>query len=286
MALEGFKYWADGEPVTGVDANTFLMSQSVMRFENASDRDSALARTLTTGMVAYLKDTTTLQIYDGTSWVDVALGTAVVTDHGALTGLNDDDHTQYLLADGTRTATNLTVSGDMTVDTSTFHVDSTNNRVGINTGSPAAPLHVNGEIIHASQWAGVSGPTSWASAYTNNWNQARDQGSFMTASSTGITINRSGRYHVISGQRANSTNDTYYGIGANGSRTALENRTTGIWSHDHSGYPNLWAKSVYIGYLAAGEKLTGGAPNSTYAGRFTFSTAGWAGFLIAHYLGD
>lgn len=35
-----------------------------------------------------------------------------VTDHGALTGLSDDDHTQYLLADGTRALSgNLTVTG-------------------------------------------------------------------------------------------------------------------------------------------------------------------------------
>jgi hypothetical protein len=40
------------------------------------------------------------------TWVQVAGGGGGgVTDHGALTGLNDDDHTQYLLADGTRALT-------------------------------------------------------------------------------------------------------------------------------------------------------------------------------------
>jgi len=34
-----------------------------------------------------------------------ATGGGGVTDHGALTGLSDDDHTQYLLTDGTRTLT-------------------------------------------------------------------------------------------------------------------------------------------------------------------------------------
>ena len=37
-----------------------------------------------------------------------------VSDHGSMTGLQDDDHTQYLLADGTRSAANLTVSGTTT----------------------------------------------------------------------------------------------------------------------------------------------------------------------------
>lgn len=39
-----------------------------------------------------------------------ALEAAAITDHGALTGLGDDDHTQYILVDGSRGFTN-TVSG-------------------------------------------------------------------------------------------------------------------------------------------------------------------------------
>jgi len=106
--------------------------------------------------------------YDGTAWNVVQNN---IADHGNLGGLGDDDHTQYaladgtrgtfeasgavstheaasdphnqyLLADGSRTATELTVSGDLTVDTNTLHVDSTNNRVGIGTTSPTQELHI------------------------------------------------------------------------------------------------------------------------------------------------
>ena len=45
------------------------------------------------------------------------------------------------------TFTTLTASGDLTVDTSTLKVDSTNNRVGVNTPSPGYPLHVVGSTI-------------------------------------------------------------------------------------------------------------------------------------------
>lgn len=38
-------------------------------------------------------------------YVDSAISGAVVTDHGALSGLGDDDHTQYSLVDGTRAFT-------------------------------------------------------------------------------------------------------------------------------------------------------------------------------------
>ena len=38
----------------------------------------------------------------------------------------------------------VTIAGDLTVDTDTLYVDSTNNRVGIGTSSPGYPLHVVG----------------------------------------------------------------------------------------------------------------------------------------------
>jgi len=43
---------------------------------------------------------------------------------------------------GTLTSDGLTVDGDLTVDTNTLYVDSTNNRVGIGTSSPAQPLTI------------------------------------------------------------------------------------------------------------------------------------------------
>jgi hypothetical protein len=95
-----------------------------------------------TGTVYTIGDKT--WTYDGTAW---NLVTSSGSDHGGLGGLEDDDHTQYLLADGTRTATELTVTGDLTVDTSTLHVDSTNNRVGIGTTSPATALQVVGSSL-------------------------------------------------------------------------------------------------------------------------------------------
>ena len=47
---------------------------------------------------------------------------------------------------GTATLASATISGDLTVDTSTLKVDSANNRVGVLTASPVNTLHVNGEV--------------------------------------------------------------------------------------------------------------------------------------------
>ena len=49
---------------------------------------------------------------DGTGGFTLITTPVVVTDHGGLTGLGDDDHTQYLLADGTRA-----LSGDLDLGT-------------------------------------------------------------------------------------------------------------------------------------------------------------------------
>jgi len=49
---------------------------------------------------------------------------------------------QILGAGGTATLASATISGDLTVDTSTLKVDSANNRVGIGTASPLFPLDI------------------------------------------------------------------------------------------------------------------------------------------------
>lgn len=62
-----------------------------------------------------------LNIYNGSDWIPItgAVGGGGVSDHGALNGLDDDDHTQYVLADGSR-GFSATVSG---VDpTSGYHL--------------------------------------------------------------------------------------------------------------------------------------------------------------------
>jgi len=57
------------------------------------------------------------------------------------------------------TLASATITGDLTVDTSTLKVDSTNNRVGIRTASPAATLSVVGVAGTGNTVAGISGNT-------------------------------------------------------------------------------------------------------------------------------
>ncbi|WMM95025.1 hypothetical protein HTVC304P_gp42 [Pelagibacter phage HTVC304P] len=102
-----------------------------------------------------------VKLLNGTD-VTVTSGSSVVLASGATTGdvvdivaygtfsvasLNADNLDSGTVPDARITGaytgiTNLTMSGDLTVDTNTLKVDSTNNRVGIGTSSPSANLHL------------------------------------------------------------------------------------------------------------------------------------------------
>lgn len=72
--------------------------------------------TAVNGKAIYETDTDLFLIYDGAAWQQVGGG---VTDHGALTGLADDDHSQYLLVSGSRAMT-----GNLSMGTNNVYLDS------------------------------------------------------------------------------------------------------------------------------------------------------------------
>jgi len=83
----------------------------------ASDALGAVALNLADGKLYY---------WNGSAWAE-ASGGGGVTDHGALTGLADDDHTQYALADGSRAFSgDVTINGGLTVAGTLTTVNSTN----------------------------------------------------------------------------------------------------------------------------------------------------------------
>ena len=69
-------------------------------------------------------------------------------------------------------AQTFTVTGDLTVDTSTLKVDSTNNRVGILEASPTVPLEVQGAQGYASSASNLSTTTTKAAARIRGSNDA------------------------------------------------------------------------------------------------------------------
>jgi len=87
MALSGYKEFTVGEVLSAADVNNFLM-QGVMVFADSSARDSGIASSKREeGQFIFLKDTNTLQFYDGSSFVNF-IGEGDITGVTAGNGLS------------------------------------------------------------------------------------------------------------------------------------------------------------------------------------------------------
>jgi hypothetical protein len=62
-----------GQVLTSAQVDEFLMRQTVMVFDNSTNRATSLDGVLTQGMIAYLKDTDALEQYSGAVWTPVGV---------------------------------------------------------------------------------------------------------------------------------------------------------------------------------------------------------------------
>lgn len=140
----------------------------VLRFASSAARSTALPSPVE-GMVAYLQDTDELQIYNGSAWL-----TVVVTsdDEGfSTTGSITSSSGNVSATAGSLTAgttlsvgTNATITGSLTVDTSGFRVDATNDVVGVMTATPATGQYNDWSLDIASGRVRIGGGRSGGSA--------------------------------------------------------------------------------------------------------------------------
>ena len=87
MAGAGYKLFNTGDVLTAAQVNTYLQEQAVMRFANATARTTALSGVLAEGMMSYLDDTNSVEVYNGSAWVSVG-STGDITGVTAGTGIS------------------------------------------------------------------------------------------------------------------------------------------------------------------------------------------------------
>jgi hypothetical protein len=71
MAGLGYKNFNTGDVLTAGDVDNYLMEQTVMVFDDAAARTTALTSVLAEGMISYLKDTNSTEYYSGSAWVAI-----------------------------------------------------------------------------------------------------------------------------------------------------------------------------------------------------------------------
>ena len=82
----GFKVWSTGDLVNASDFNNYLQEQVIMSFADSTARDSAVSSP-EEAMFCFLRDTNTLQFYDGSAWQNF-IGEGDITSVVAGAGLS------------------------------------------------------------------------------------------------------------------------------------------------------------------------------------------------------
>jgi hypothetical protein len=90
MAGAGYKLFNTGDVLTAAQVNTYLQEQTVMVFASSTARTTALSGVLAEGMMSYLQDTNSVEVYNGSSWVGVG-GSSPLTTKGDLYGFSTVD---------------------------------------------------------------------------------------------------------------------------------------------------------------------------------------------------
>ena len=82
MAGAGNKLFTSGSILTANEVNTYLMDQAVMRFADEAARTAAFGGVgepvLAAGMMSYLIDTASVQVYNGSAWVAISGGGSIL----------------------------------------------------------------------------------------------------------------------------------------------------------------------------------------------------------------
>lgn len=110
MAGLGRKVFAAGEVLTAANVQGYLQDQAVMVFDDAADRASTLGTAVAEGMVTYLKDVNTVQVYDGSLFKVVTSDPTITASTATSYTLQDSDANNYL---------RFTNAGTVTINTST-----------------------------------------------------------------------------------------------------------------------------------------------------------------------
>jgi hypothetical protein len=116
MAGAGYKLFNTGDVLTAAQVNTYLQEQTVMVFASSTARTTALSGVLAEGMMSYLQDTNSVEVYNGSSWVNVG-NAGDITEVQAGTGISVASGTGPIPIVTNTVATAFDAKGDLVAGT-------------------------------------------------------------------------------------------------------------------------------------------------------------------------
>jgi len=150
MAGLGFKDFTVGQVLTSAQVDGYLMQQTVMVFDSASARTTALSGVVAEGMFSYLKDTNSTEYYDGSSWVSVS-NPGDITAVTAGTGLSGGGTSGGVtLAIDTATTVDKTTAQTLTKKTLTSARETTTVSATAATGTINFDVLTQGVLIYTT----------------------------------------------------------------------------------------------------------------------------------------
>ena len=144
MAGAGYKLFVSGDVLTAAQVNTYLQQQVTMVFANSTARTTALSGVLAEGMMSYLQDTNAVEVYNGSSWVNVG-NSGDITGVTAGTGLSGGGTSGDVTLSIASAQSDLVIKG--------FEED-------VNVVASAATGTINFDVSTASVWYYTSNATA------------------------------------------------------------------------------------------------------------------------------
>ena len=169
-----------GQVLTAAQVDDYLMRQTVMVFDDATARTTALSGVLTEGMVTFLKDTDSTEYYDGSAWQSISNPgdiTAVTAGYGlagggstgdvtltASTALTSSTATTYTLGSADA-GIYLQFTNDITLTISTATDFGVGQQVTILTDGTANNFTTDGATMQSAGTSTTSGTVTNGGAY-------------------------------------------------------------------------------------------------------------------------
>jgi len=150
MAGAGYKLFNTGDVLTAAQVNTYLNEQTVMVFADSAARTTALSGVLAEGMMSYLQDTNSVEVYNGSSWVNVG-NAGDITEVQAGTGISVASGTGPIPVVTNTMATAIDAEGDLIIGDAADAFQRL--AIGSNTHVLTVDTSVDGKI----KWAAPAG---------------------------------------------------------------------------------------------------------------------------------